>query len=147
MMEKSITESLNKALKNKELIRVSVLRMLICEIKNKKIADRVKELDDEKILKIVQKMARQHNESIEQFKRGNREDLVEKEMKELEILKKYLPEPVSEEEINRIVSDVISRTGAASLKDLGKVMGECLSLLKGRADGRIVGEIVRKKLS
>ncbi|MFH1552938.1 MAG: GatB/YqeY domain-containing protein [Candidatus Omnitrophota bacterium] len=123
MLEKEIPEALKRALKNGQKLRVSVLRMLISEINNKKIADRAKQLDDERVIGLIQKTMRQHKESIEKFKQGNREDLVKKETEEMAILKEYLPEQISEEELARIVSESIEKTGASSPKDMGAVMG------------------------
>ena len=148
MLEKKIAEQLGQALKDGEKVRVSVLRMLISEIKNKKIADRIKEeLEDGKIIGLIQKMARQHKESIEQFKQGGRQDLVDKEMAELGVLEEYLPEQLSEEEIIKIVTSSIEKTGATSAKDMGKVMGEVLGRVAGRADGKLVSKIVKERLS
>ncbi|MGB2600755.1 MAG: GatB/YqeY domain-containing protein [Candidatus Omnitrophota bacterium] len=148
MLEKKIAEELNQALKSGEKVKVSVLRMVISEIKNKKIADRVKEeLEDDKIVGVIQKMARQHKESIEQFKQGDRQDLVDKEAEELKILEKYLPEQISEEELVKIISESIEKTGASSARDIGKVMGDVLGRVAGRADGKIVSKIVKEKLS
>jgi uncharacterized protein YqeY len=148
MLEKKIAEQLTQALKDGEKVKVSVLRMLISEIKNKKIADRVKEeLEDGKIIALIQKMARQHKESIEQFKQGGRQDLVDKEMAELGVLEEYLPEQISEEELIKIVTESIEKTGATSSKDMGKVMGEVLGRVAGRADGKLVSKIVKERLS
>ncbi len=149
MLENNIIRDLKQALKSAEKVRISVLRMLISEIKNKKIADRTqeKELDDANVLSLVQKMVRQHEESIEKFKEGNRQDLVDKETAELKILKGYMPEPMTEEELARVISDSINSTGAASMKDMGKVMGDVLSRIAGRADGKTVSRIVKEKLA
>ena len=118
-----IQGELNEALKAGEKVKVSVLRMLISEMKNKKIADRVKELDDEGVIAVVHKMVKQHKESIEQFKQGGRDDLVASETAELAVLEEYMPEQLSEEEIIEIVESVIQKTGASSPQDMGKVMG------------------------
>ncbi|MFC1548512.1 GatB/YqeY domain-containing protein [Candidatus Omnitrophota bacterium] len=147
MSENELMNDLKQALKSGDKVKVSVLRMLITEIKNKKIADRVEELDDSKILPLMQKMARQHKESIEIFNEGGRQDLVDKETTELKILEEYLPEQMSQEELERIVSESIEKTGAASPKDMGKVMGEVLGRVAGRADGGTVSKIVKEKLS
>ncbi len=147
MLEKNIAETLKQSLKNGEKIRVSVLRMLRSEIANKKIEDGVKELDDEKVAVIVQKMARQHKESIEQFRKGGRDDLVKKETEELAVLEEYLPEQLSEEELSRIISESITRTGASSPGDMGRVMSDVMSRVQGRADGKTVNRIVKEKLT
>lgn len=147
MLENDIKETLKKALKAGEKVKVAVMRMLISDINNKKIADRVKELEDEKVISVIQRMVKRYKESIEQFKQGNREDLVAKENEELVFLEKYLPEQLSEDQIRKIVSQSIETTGASSPKDMGKVMGDVLSRIKGRADGKIVSTIVKEFLS
>ena len=147
MLEKDIQETIKQALKSGQKLKVSVLRMLISEIKNKKIADRAEELDDEKVIGLIRKMARQHKESIEKFKQGNREDLVKKETDELALLEEYLPEQISEEELGRVVSESIEHSGATSLKDMGAVMSGVMGRVKGRADGKSVSKMVTEKLT
>lgn len=146
MLEQKINESLKQAMKEGDKTRVSVLRMVITDIKNKKIEEGVKELDDDKILSLIQKKARQHQESINQFQQGGREDLVEKESSELKHLEEYLPEQLSEEEVSKIVDEVIADTGATTVKDMGKVMGAIMPRVKGKADGRLINRIVSAKL-
>ena len=147
MLEKDIQDVLKEALKSGQKTKVSVIRMLISEINNKKISDQVKELSDEKIIGLIQKMVRQHKESIAQFKEGNRQDLVDKETEELKVLEEYLPEELSREELEKIISEVITETGATSPKDMGTVMGEVMGRVKGRADGKLISEIVKEKLT
>ncbi|MEA3489068.1 MAG: GatB/YqeY domain-containing protein [Candidatus Omnitrophota bacterium] len=146
MLEKEITEAVKQALKAGEKVKLSALRMLISEIKNKKIADRVETLDDEKVIGIVRKMVRRHKESIEQFKQGGREDLVDKEAAELAVIEEYMPDELSEDEISRIISEVIEKTGAVSPKDMGAVMGAVMDRVKGRANGKIISRMVQEKL-
>jgi len=147
MTEESIRKELNSALKGGQKTIVSTLRMLISEINNRKIEEGVKELDEAKIIGVLQKLAKQHKESIEKFKLGNRDDLVEKEKEELDVLEKYLPEALSEEELEGIISDVIFNTGASSQKDMGLVMKQVLEKTAGRADGKIASRIVQEKLT
>ena len=147
MMEKNIQEALKEALKSGQKVKVSALRMLISEIKNRKIADRVEELDDEKVIGIIQKMVRRHEESIEKFTEGGRDDLVSKETEEMSIVEKYLPEQIPEEELRRIIFGSIERTGATSVKDMGKVMKDVIGSVKGRADGKTINRIIREKLT
>ncbi|MFH1310282.1 MAG: GatB/YqeY domain-containing protein [Candidatus Omnitrophota bacterium] len=147
MLEEKINETLKQALKNGEKVKVSVLRMLISEIKNRKIFDRSKDIDDAGVISIVQKQVKQHKESIEQFKKGNREDLVAQETEELAILEKYLPPAMSESEMNSIVEEIIKEIGADSVKDMGKVMKLVMLRTDGRIDGRLVSDAVRRKLT
>ena len=145
-MEKELNEKLKEALKSGDKVKISTIRLVINEIKNKKIAEKTEELDDEKIVAIIQKKARQHKESIEQFKKAGRDDLVKKESEELAILEEYLPEQISEEELEKIVSESITQTGATSMKDMGTVMKDVMARTQGQADGKVISEIVKKKL-
>ncbi len=144
-IKEKIMADLKEAMKSKDMDKVSTLRLLLSEIKNKEI-DKRGELTDEEIYAVIQKSVKQRKESIEQYRSGGREDLVEKEQKELEILEKYLPEQLSEDELERIIDEAIKETEATTLKDLGKVMRVVMPKVKGRADGKLVNEMVRKKL-
>lgn len=146
MLEEDVREALKEALKNGKTLQVSVFRMLLSDIKNKKIADKEKELSDEKVIGLIQKMVNRHKESIEQFKQGGRDDLVKKETLEMAVLEAYLPEKIPEEELVCIVSESIKQTGATSMKDMGAVMGVIMGRVKGRADGKVINKIVREKL-
>ena len=141
-----LQNEMKKALKSKDKERLSVIRMLISEIKKEQI-DKKKDLSDDEILKIIQRYAKQRREAIEQYKKANRQDLVEKEEKELNIVLEFLPEQLTEEEITKIVEESINEVGANSIKDMGKVMKVVMEKVKGRADGSIVSKIVREKLN
>lgn len=146
-LEKKIASDLKGSIKNKDAMRTSTLRMVIASMQNLAIEKRGKELEDSDILKIILRQLKQHQDSIESFKKGDRADLVEKETSELEILKSYLPEQLSEKEIEGIVKAVVSETDAASSADFGKVMKQSMQELKGRADGKTVSAIVQRLLS
>ncbi|MBD3379165.1 MAG: GatB/YqeY domain-containing protein, partial [Candidatus Omnitrophica bacterium] len=108
----------------------------------------VKELlSDEDVLSVIKKMAKQRKESIEKFREGGRQDLVDKESEELKILEGYLPEDLPEDRIAGIVDDIIEEMGGATTKEMGAVMKEAMARIKGRADGRTVNRIVRERLS
>ena len=143
---KKLQDEMKKALKSKDTERLSVIRMLISEIKKEQI-DKKKELSDDEILAIIQRYAKQRREAIEQYKKANRNDLVEKEQNELNIVLEFLPKQLTEEEITDIVEETIKELGASSLKDMGKVMKTVMAKVKGRADGSIVSRIVKEKLS
>jgi uncharacterized protein YqeY len=104
-------------------------------------------LDDDGIVRVIQGMMKKGEESIEQFKLGGRTDLVEKETKEIEILKSYLPKPLGQEEILKIIDQTIEETKASSLKDLGKVMKSIMPKLGGRAEGSLINQLVKERLS
>jgi len=146
MLEKDVTEQIKGALKAGQKTEVSVLRMLLSEIKNKKIEERVDNLSEEGVTVLMQKMAKRHKESIEKFKEGARDDLVKKETEELAVLKKYLPEQIPEEELEKIVLEAIDRTGASSMKDMGRLIGDVMAQVKGRADGSSISRIAKEKL-
>ncbi len=147
MLETKISDDLKAALKGGDKIKVSVLRMFISDLKNRKIADKVKDLDDETVSAVMKKMAKRYTDSIDQFKQAGRDDLVEKETSELQVLKEYLPESIPKEELSGIVNEVIKEMGTVSQKDMGTVIKNVLSRVGGRADGKDVSRIVKEKLS
>lgn len=146
MLEEKINNDLKQAMKAKEALKVSCLRMIMADIHNAFIAKQRK-LTDEDIIEIMQKQVKQHKDSIDGFKKGNRQDLVDKEAKEIEIIQGYLPEPLSPDEIADIVKKIIDETGAQGVKDMGRVMGAVMSKLKGKADGNLVRAIVNEQLA
>ncbi len=136
-------------MKRREALKVSVLRMAKAALKNKEIELR-KALSPEEEIQILQTLVKQRTESIESFEKGGRTDLVEKEAAERELLRAYLPEAVSEAEVERVVAEVVKDLGATSAKDVGAVMKEALQRLKttGKTvDGKAVNAMVRAKLS
>jgi len=145
-LEERLVDEMKQAMKTNDKLRLSTIRMIRTAVKNKEIEQR-KKLDDDVILKVIQGMVRKGEESIEQFKLGGRTDLVEKETKEIEILKSYLPQPLSQEEILKIIDQTIEETKASSLKDLGKVMKSVMPKLGGRAEGALINQLVKERLS
>ncbi len=141
-----LLQDMKEAMKARDQLKLSTLRLLVSEIKNKEI-DAKGELKDEDILAIIQKAVKQRQDSIAQYEKGGRQDLADKEKAELEILKAYLPEELSQEEILKIIDEAIAATGATSPKEMGKVMREVMPKVKGRADGKMVNELVRKRLA
>ena len=128
-----------------DLVR-DTIRMFLSEVQRFEI-DNKEEVDDAKALHINNKMIKQRNESISQFKEGGREDLADKEQQEVEILSKYKPEQLSEEDITEKVKSAIEETGAESMQDIGKVMGVLKSALAGSADMGLVSKIVKDQLA
>jgi uncharacterized protein YqeY len=147
MLEK-IQKDLIEAQKARDELRISTLRLLLGAIKNYAIAKESASYNpsDEEIVGVIQKEIKQRKESIESYKAGNRQELADKESKELEILQPYLPEQMGEEEIRKLVDNAITETGAASIQDMGKVMGVLSLKLKGKADMGVVSSIVKEKL-
>jgi len=145
ILEKLKNDEIN-ALKRGEQLKLNTLRFLKSAVHNEEIAAG-KAATEETIINVIQRQIKQRQESIEGFKAGNRADLVEKETAELEILRSYLPEQISEEEIRSAVERAIKETSAASTADIGKVMGRLSTELKGKANMSLVSNIVREKLS
>ncbi|MBU3912373.1 MAG: GatB/YqeY domain-containing protein [Candidatus Omnitrophica bacterium] len=145
-ISKRIANDLKESIKNKDATRTSTLRMVTAAIQNLLIEKKMQEPEDRDVLKILAKQIKQHQDSIESFKRGNRQDLAEKERQELEILKSYMPEQLGEKEIEKIVKDTISKMGASLKSDFGKVMKAVMEETKGQADGKMVSSAVQKFL-
>ena len=129
-------------MKARDALKVSTIRMLKAEINNLKLTGSKKELKDEDITKIIARQVKQHKDSIEQFEKGKRDDLVEKEKKELKVLLSYLPEQCSPEKLKKIITETIKELGATSKKDMGHVMKAVMEKAKGKADGKTVSQIV-----
>jgi uncharacterized protein YqeY len=145
-LEERLMDEMKQAMKSNDKARLSTIRMIRTAVKNKEIDLRNK-LDDDEILRVIQGMVRKSEESVEQFKAGGRMDLVEKETKEIEILKSYLPQALSKEDVIRIIDESIRETEASSLKDLGKVMKSVMPKLTGKADGKLINQLVKERLS
>jgi uncharacterized protein YqeY len=141
-----LQEEMKAAMKSGDKDKLSTIRMLISEIKKVQI-DSKKELTDEEIISILQKYIKQRKEAYTQYEQAGRKDLAEKELKEIEIVQQFLPPPLSEEELIKIVEDTILEVGASSLKDMGKVVKAVMDKVKGRAEGSLISKIVKEKLS
>jgi uncharacterized protein YqeY len=146
LLRDKVNGDIAAAMKAKETTRLSALRMLKAAIMNKGI-EKSHDLDDAEVLQVVSTLVKQRRDSIEQFSKAGRTDLVDKETAEIRILEEYLPPAASAEEIDAAIAAAIAETGASSVKDMGKVMKAVMPRLAGRnADGRIVNEAVRRKL-
>lgn len=136
-----LTDDMKTAMKAKDKERLGVIRLMLSSIKQIEVDERI-ELDDARIIGILDKMTKQRRESASQFEAAGREDLLAQEIFEIGIIKDYLPSALSEDEINSIIDDAIASTGASSIKDMGKVMGMIKPKLQGRADmGAVSGQI------
>jgi uncharacterized protein YqeY len=140
-----ITEDMKSAMKAGEKDRLKVVRLILAAIQQIEVDQRI-ELDDAAVLTVLDKMVKQRRDSIEQFQKGGRNDLVEIEAAEITILEAYLPEQLSEAELDAIIDAAISATGAESIRDMGKVMGQIKSQAAGRADMGAVGAKVKARL-
>jgi uncharacterized protein YqeY len=140
-----IDEDLVKAQKSKDTLRLSALRMIKSELRYKEI-DKRKTLSDEETVAVLSTMAKRHRDSIEQFKTGNRSELVAKEEAELKVVQDYLPQQLSEDELSKLVDQSISESDAKGKSDLGKVMKQIMPKVKGRVDGKLLNQLVTAKL-
>jgi uncharacterized protein YqeY len=147
-IKEQIKNDLKVAMKAKEIEKRDVLRMLDSMIKNEEIEKGMREkgLDDENVLVLVKRAIKQRNDSIKQYAEGGRDDLADKEKIEVEILNKYLPEQMSDDELEKIVQLAIEESGATSSQDIGKVMGPVMQKVGSLADGQRVREVVMKNL-
>lgn len=137
-------------MKQKEKDRLRVLRSLKAKLLEREISERKDgegSLNDEQATEVLMKAAKQRKESIDQFEKGGRDDLAEKEKEELEVIESYLPEMLSEEEIRDVVREIIDDVGADSMADMGPVMGRVMPQLKGKAEGALVSKVVKDELS
>ena len=141
-----IQKNMYKAMKEKEKERINALRNIIGKLKYRYI-DKGDKLTEQEEIKVIQSLAKQRRESIEMYKKGGRNDLVETETKELSIIEEYLPQAMSEEEVRRLVRETVKETGAESMSDLGKVMPLVMKKGAGKVDGKIAQDILRELLS
>lgn len=146
MLKQQIEEQIKNALKGGEELRLSTLRFLLSAIKNEEIAKQ-REVTDEEVISVVRHQVKQRKESIEAFQKGGREELAGKERQELEILNKFLPQQLSEEEVKKLVQETIAELPESERKNFGKVMGMVMSRLKGQTEGNIVAKVVKEVLS
>ena len=141
-----INEDVKTAMRSKEKDRLAALRLITAAIKQREVDERIS-LDNGQVMAVLNKMAKQHRDSIEQYTSAQRVDLVEKEQFELDIVLGYLPRPLDAAEINTRIDEIIAATGAAGMKDMGKVMGQLKSALQGRADMGQVSALVKARLT
>jgi len=141
-----LSDDVKSAMKSGDPLKVSVLRMALSALKMIQIEKNIKTIDDDAVLQVLQKHVRQHRESIEQFDKGGRPDLSDKEKAELKILESYLPAQLSEEDLTAIIKAAVSETGAAVKSDTGKVMKVVMEKAKGKADGKTINRLVQQFL-
>jgi uncharacterized protein YqeY len=146
-LQEKIQAQMTEAMRNKDQLRLGVLRMMKAAIKNKEI-EKMKPLDDGEAVAVLNTLVKQRKDSIDQFRKGGREELAQKEESEIKIIEEYLPAAASEDDIRKAIEEAIQETGASSIKDMGKVMKATLGRLAGKsADGSRVSQLVKEKLS
>ena len=145
-LKQQLTSDMKTSMKSGDKKRLGVIRLMLSAIKQIEVDERI-DLDDARVLTVLDKMTKQRRESIEQFGKASRDDLIAIEQAELEIIQTYMPEPLSETEIDSLIEQSISSSGAASIKEMGKVMGILKPQLQGRADMGKVSQLIKARLS
>jgi len=141
-----LKDDMKQAMRSGDKVRLSSIRKALAAIQQREVDERI-ELDDAAVLGVIEKMIKQRRESVEQYRAGGREDLAAKEAAEIELLSAYLPEPLGEEELAAMIDAAIAATGAASMKDMGRVMAELRASAQGRADMAVLSATVKAKLA
>jgi uncharacterized protein YqeY len=146
-IQEKIQSDMAEAMRSKEALRLSVLRMMKSAVKNKEV-DKMRPLEEAEALSVLNTLVKQRKDSVEQFRKGGREELATKEEAEIKIIEEYLPAGASDEDIRKAIEEAVQETGAASIKDMGKVMKATMTRLAGKtADGSRVSQLVKEKLS
>ena len=146
MLVEKLKKDMIEAMKNKDKEKLTVIRMVKAALDKERI-DKKAEVNDDLLIDVVNKQVKMRNDSLEEFKKANRADLIKQTEEELEILKDYLPEQLSEEEVIAIIEEVINEVNAETIKDMGKVMKEVTPKVKGKTDMKFVSEIIKSKLN
>ena len=145
-LKQQITDEMKAAMRAKEKERLGTIRMILAELKRVEVDERI-ELDDVRVLAILDKMSKQRRDSISQFDDAGRADLADVERRELEVIKTFLPQPLTEQELAELVSSAIAQSGAQSMQDMGKVMGIVKPQAQGRADMGVISKLVKEQLA
>lgn len=146
-LKEKLDQEMKNALKERDRTRLSTIRLIRDAIKNREIDQGREELDDNGVIKVISTMVRKGEDAVEQFKRGGRQDLVDEESRQLEVLRGFLPQQLSKEEIRSLINEAVGEAKAVDMRDLGKVMRILMPKVSGRADGKTVNEMVRERLS
>lgn len=144
-LNEKLMADLKESMKNKDTIKKSVVTMVRAAIKQREVDERITLTEDD-ILDIIAKQQKQRKDALAEFEKAGREDLIDQTKQEIEILASYLPQQLTDEELENIVSDAIKAVNAQSMKDMGKIMGKVNEVAKGRADGKRINEMVKKLL-
>ncbi|MEK6727977.1 MAG: GatB/YqeY domain-containing protein [Candidatus Omnitrophota bacterium] len=147
MLEEKILNDYKEAMKNRDTLKSSVLSFLRADMMNLALAKKKEKLDDGEVISVIKKQIKQRQDSIEQFTKGARLEMAQKEKKEAGILKTYLPAELSLDEIKKVIEEAIASTNAQGIKDMGRVMKEVTAKVSGQADGTLVSGLVRERLS
>ena len=140
-----IQQDMKEAMRAREKARLGTIRLILAAIKQREVDERI-ELNDEQVIVVLDKMVKQRRESISQFETAGRDDLIAQEVSEIDIIKPYLPEALGEAELNALIEAAMEDTGASSIKDMGKVMGQLKPQIQGRADMGAVSKLIKSRL-
>jgi uncharacterized protein YqeY len=144
-LKEQITESMKDAMRAREKERLGTIRLILSEVKRIEVDERI-DIDDTRLLAVLDKMVKQRRDSISQFEQAGRQELADKEQTEIVVIQDFLPQPLSEEELATMIDDTIASVGAESMKDMGKVMGIIKPQIQGRADAGVVSGMIKAKL-
>lgn len=144
-LKDQIQQDMKDAMRAKEKARLATIRLILAAIKQREVDERI-ELDDAQVIAVLDKMSKQRRESISQFEQAGRDDLIAQEKSELEIIQTYLPEALGEDELNALIEAAMQATGASTIKDMGKVMGQLKPKIQGRADMGAVSALIKSRL-
>jgi len=144
-LKEQITEAMKDAMRSKEKERLGTIRLILSEVKRIEVDERI-DIDDARLLAVLDKMVKQRRDSISQFEQAGRQELADKEQTEIVVIQDFLPQPLSEEELAAMIDDTIASVGAESMKDMGKVMGIIKPQIQGRADAGVVSGMIKAKL-
>lgn len=147
MLAEQINQEYIQAMKNRDSLRVSTLSFLRAQIKNVMIDRKSEKIEDADVIQVIKKQAKQRQDSIEQYEKGGRPELAAKEKQELDILKEYLPEEMSDDQLRPFVDEAVKESGATSMKDMGRVMKALMSRVAGKADNKMISRLVKQALS
>ena len=147
MLEEQFQKDYFQAMKDRDTVKASTVNFLRAQLKNVRIEKRSEALEDKDVVVVIKKQIKQRQDSIEQYEKGGRKDLADKETAEMAILKSYLPEELSEQALQQFIEQAIRETGAQSMKDMGSVIKAVAAKAQGRADNRVVSELVKKALA
>ncbi len=145
-MKETILNDMKSAMKAQDAVRLSALRFLQAAIKNKEIELRPNSIADQDVIAVIKKICNQHKDSIEQYSKAGRQDLVDQEKAQLSVAESYLPKQMSREELEKVIASVIAETKASSMKDMGAVIKATMAKTAGAADGKLISELVKSKL-
>ena len=146
-LKQRIIGDMKAAMRAKDKERLGAIRLITAAIKQVEVDERLEAVDDTRVLGILQKMVKQRRDSIDQYQKAQRQDLADKEAFEISVIRAYMPEPLSDQELEQLVDAAVRDTGAQSMKEMGKVMGQLKSHVQGRADMGVVSAKVKDRLS